>query len=345
MFWRKKQNTEEILYASVVEHAREDHFCFFLRQSVSRMLSVAGSSSKTPSSAFCLLARLFTLRCTEKQMSLMLDHVDSPYIRCIGFLYLRFAVEPTMLWSWMAPYLLDPEPLDNSTVGSFVVSLLQDSQYFNVRLARLPLPVERDLKVKCLQAQEIEKRAKDHWDNRDVMQYVSKVGAQIRALYGDEEHPIEWYNAVVEKVFPGSDPGSKPTFEVTFSEYGNTETVTLGEIDLPKKDDKAYSRRARDRGGDEFKGRKKDDLYEHVLQQERDKMTAGKGQAYYTSRPASCKSTLAVKQEGGYKERYDDSRNYSRKRSHPEQRRQQEDSSRRGGRQYEKKQKLLSRYG
>jgi pre-mRNA-splicing factor 38B len=42
--------------------------------------------TKTPSTAFCLLLRLFTLRCTEKQMHLMLDHVDSPYIRCIGFL-------------------------------------------------------------------------------------------------------------------------------------------------------------------------------------------------------------------------------------------------------------------
>ena len=32
-------------------------------------------AQKSPSTAFCLLLRLFTLRCTEKQMHLMLEHV------------------------------------------------------------------------------------------------------------------------------------------------------------------------------------------------------------------------------------------------------------------------------
>ena len=81
---------------------------------------------KSPSTAFCLLLRLFTLRCTEKQMTLMLNHVDSPYIRCIGFLYLRYAADPSTLWSWFEPYLHDEEPVQirqgkaDTTMGKYV---------------------------------------------------------------------------------------------------------------------------------------------------------------------------------------------------------------------------------
>jgi len=71
-----------------------------------------------PSNAFCLLLRLLTLRCSEKQMKLLLDHVDSPYIRGIGFLYLRFAGEPTAMWKWIEPYLYDDEPIAVAATSS-----------------------------------------------------------------------------------------------------------------------------------------------------------------------------------------------------------------------------------
>jgi pre-mRNA-splicing factor 38B len=37
----------------------------------------------------------------------MLKHPDSPYIRAVGFLYLRFVCEPKQLWSWLQPYVTD----------------------------------------------------------------------------------------------------------------------------------------------------------------------------------------------------------------------------------------------
>jgi pre-mRNA-splicing factor 38B len=41
------------------------------------------------SSAFCLLYRLYTVRLTRKQLYGLLNHQDSPYIRGLGFLYVR----------------------------------------------------------------------------------------------------------------------------------------------------------------------------------------------------------------------------------------------------------------
>lgn len=41
------------------------------------------------SSAFCLLYKLFTLKLTRKQLNGIINHCDSPYIRGIGFMYIR----------------------------------------------------------------------------------------------------------------------------------------------------------------------------------------------------------------------------------------------------------------
>jgi len=41
------------------------------------------------SSAYCLLYKLFTLRLTRKQLQGLLDHADSPFIRGLGFMYIR----------------------------------------------------------------------------------------------------------------------------------------------------------------------------------------------------------------------------------------------------------------
>ena len=179
-------------------------------------------------------------------MSLMLDHVDSPYIRCVGFLYLRYAADPSTLWSWFQPYLYDTEQVQicqgkaETTIGLYVQMLLNDLDYYGTRLPRPPVTIERQFKVKLLQAERVEERAKRHLANVAAMEYFQKSGARIQALYGDDENPITWYDAIVDRVILRDTNGEllpRPTFQVTFPEYGNTETVLLGEIDLPGSND------------------------------------------------------------------------------------------------------------
>ncbi|XP_039008715.1 pre-mRNA splicing factor SR-like 1 isoform X2 [Hibiscus syriacus] len=83
-----------------------------------------------PSTAFCLLYKFFTMKLTVKQMHGLLKHPDSPYIRAIGFLYLRYAGDPKILWTWFEPYIKDEEEFSpgssgrTTTMGVYVRDLL-----------------------------------------------------------------------------------------------------------------------------------------------------------------------------------------------------------------------------
>lgn len=177
----------------------------------------------------------------------MLCHPDSPYIRCIGFLYLRYAVEPSSLWKWFEPYLYDEEPVQvtpslNTTIGQYVRDLLTEMNYVGTLLPRLPIAIERDLKCKLLLAEKVEQRAREHMRPRlpgagaPAVEYFEE-GVRVRAMYGDEENPVTWYDAIIDRVIRRDEETgeklSRPKYVVTFPEYGNTELVTLGELDLP----------------------------------------------------------------------------------------------------------------
>jgi pre-mRNA-splicing factor 38B len=236
-------------------------------------------AAKTPSTAFCLLLRLFTIRCTENQMKLMLDHVDSPYIRCIGFLYLRYAADPGIIWKSFQPYLYDQESVKiranvnskDSTVGDFVRGLLTDLEFYGTRLPRLPVGIEKEIKVKLLLEEEIEQRAQRHLSDSKVMEYFEKIGSRVQAMYGDEENEVAWYDAVVDRVLRKDDETGlqfyRPKFIVTFPEYGNTEVVSLGEMDMPGVVDHTPVFPSGSKGGDARRGSSSDyrsyDEYRH----------------------------------------------------------------------------------
>ena len=124
---------------------------------------MAGRSSRGASSAFCLLHRLGELVPTSSQIKTMLDHRDSPYIRAVSLLYLRFVANPRTLWQWFEGYLSDGEELSPSpspgggegegeaktvTVGVFARELLLDPFYFETIFPRIPKPVADDIEAK-----------------------------------------------------------------------------------------------------------------------------------------------------------------------------------------------------
>ncbi|KAH6784560.1 PRP38 family protein [Perilla frutescens var. hirtella] len=104
-----------------------------------------------PSTAFCLLYKFFMMKLTVKQMHGLLNHPDSPYIRAIGFLYLRYAADPKTLWSWYEPFLKDDEefsPGSNgrmTTMGVYVRDLLLGQYYFDTLFPRIPVLVVRTI--------------------------------------------------------------------------------------------------------------------------------------------------------------------------------------------------------
>ena len=80
-------------------------------------------NARGPSTAFCILYRLFTLAPSvasedgesetqmldDTQIAHLLNHGDSPYIRAIGFLYLRYVCPHKKLITHLEPYFADDE--------------------------------------------------------------------------------------------------------------------------------------------------------------------------------------------------------------------------------------------
>ncbi|CAI2183395.1 8547_t:CDS:2 [Funneliformis geosporum] len=116
----------------------------------------------TASTAFCLLYKLWTLRLTVKQINGLIQHTDSPHIRALGFLYLRYVCKPVHLWDWLEEYLDDEEdvqvqggsrpvimyvsPMEN--IGKMCRQLLTDQKWLGTILPRIPVPIARDIEQK-----------------------------------------------------------------------------------------------------------------------------------------------------------------------------------------------------
>ncbi|TSY27774.1 Pre-mRNA-splicing factor 38B [Bagarius yarrelli] len=104
------------------------------------------------STAFCLLYKLFTLKLTRKQVMGLITHTDSPYIRALGFMYIRYTQPPADLIEWFEPFLDDEEELDVKagggcvmTVGEMLRSFLTKLEWFSTLFPRIPVPVQKNI--------------------------------------------------------------------------------------------------------------------------------------------------------------------------------------------------------
>ncbi|KAJ8011604.1 hypothetical protein DPEC_G00059980 [Dallia pectoralis] len=102
------------------------------------------------STAFCLLYKLFTLKMTRKQVMGLITHNDSPYIRALGFMYIRYTQPPADLVDWYDSFLDDEEELDVKagggcvmTIGEMVRSFLTKLEWFSTLFPRIPVPVQK----------------------------------------------------------------------------------------------------------------------------------------------------------------------------------------------------------
>lgn len=105
------------------------------------------------STAFNLIFRLGQLKPDPREIRMMLDHRDSPYIRAVGFLYLRYVCDPRKLWGWYKQYMHDSEEFSPSppglgesiTMGDFARDILLDQFYFETIFPRVPKTVTDEI--------------------------------------------------------------------------------------------------------------------------------------------------------------------------------------------------------
>lgn len=113
---------------------------------------VYGAGTTTvPSTLFCCLFRMFTLCLSYDELQQLLETRDWPYIRCCGFLYIRFGCAPEKLWEQLGDYCLDDQEFEPSklqpnfqvTIGEYVEALLMDERYYYTALPRIPVGVKK----------------------------------------------------------------------------------------------------------------------------------------------------------------------------------------------------------
>ncbi|WKY02159.1 hypothetical protein Q1695_015852 [Nippostrongylus brasiliensis] len=107
------------------------------------------------SSAFCLLYRFFKVRLTRKQLISMINSRVSPYIRGLGFMYIRYTQPPADLWEWFEPYLDDEEEIDPRsgggdvmTFGQIVRVMLTKLDWYGTLFPRIPVPIQKEIDEK-----------------------------------------------------------------------------------------------------------------------------------------------------------------------------------------------------
>jgi len=106
------------------------------------------------SSTFCLLFKLFTLKLTQKQVYALINHTDSPYIRALGFMFIRYCQHPNTYWEWFEPYLEDDEEVDpkagggcTMTLGQMVRSFLLKPDWYGTLFPRIPVPIFKEIEA------------------------------------------------------------------------------------------------------------------------------------------------------------------------------------------------------
>lgn len=115
------------------------------------------SDAGIPSMCFILLYKLHCLKPSAQQINKLINHGDSPYIRVMGFLFLRYCCDPKKMWDWFENYFEDEEEFHlrgeksdkhPTTIGHWLRSLLTDLDYHDTMLPRIPVPIMRDYKSK-----------------------------------------------------------------------------------------------------------------------------------------------------------------------------------------------------
>jgi len=111
------------------------------------------SAGGVVSSSYCLMYKLYTLKVTKKQVYALLEHCDSPYIRGVGFLFLRYTLPPQLMWDWFEPYLDDEEEIDIKagggkpmTIGEMCRLMLTRLEWFDTRFPRIAVQYEKQIR-------------------------------------------------------------------------------------------------------------------------------------------------------------------------------------------------------
>lgn len=262
------------------------------------------NSSTTPSAIFCCLYRLFTMGIDGRQLKRLIDNTDNPYVRCAGFLFIRFGLAPDKLWQWLGEYVLDDEELRPAkdsewftTIGEFVEGLLSQDKYYSTVLPRLPMSTKRQLEAKLAPIIQYRKRTKANLDLLDVYRLEH---VKIEAIsHGD------WISGTTLELVDEHPSRLKVRVRL---EDSTEEIIHIGKVILTDKrysnyagDSKNKRDRSRSRDRTDWardKGRTDKELVDELRNKDREKAVCSSGKEY-ARKPVGYKAACALPREQG----------------------------------------------
>lgn len=252
-----------------------------------------------------------------RMLKKLIDNRDSPFIRCTGFLFIRFGLPHTQLWEWLEEYVLDdeeflpsPDAPGRITVGEFIESLLTSEKYYDsVLLPRLPLGAKRKLEELLAPIDQYRRRTRA---NKDLLDLYRNHSLRVEAISnGDwlEGRSLELVDDVPSRI--------KVRVRL---EDRSEENVHLGKVIL-RESASEYGSRGRGGGRDRSRSREKNqgkdwnswnnssqdltrsrgrsdaELISEMRERDRDKaVTSGKD---YARKPVGYKAACALPREQG----------------------------------------------
>uniref|UniRef100_A0A7S3U5X5 Pre-mRNA-splicing factor 38 n=1 Tax=Strombidinopsis acuminata TaxID=141414 RepID=A0A7S3U5X5_9SPIT len=267
------------------------------------------NSGTLPSALFCCLYRFFTLSLDSRQLQRLIDSQESPYIRCAGFLYVRYGLPHDQLLPWLGEYVLDDEDFKPSpdsewktTIGEYVEGLIAQDKYFNTVLPRLPMVTRRHVEERLAPLSQNRKRMQA---NKAIIDTFRDPGVKIEGSIGGE-----WVKGSVIEL--DEELPTRPKVRVRL-EDGSEEYVHLGKVILSDRSAARGRSRSRGRGGGRGrsrsrsggrtnwsfdKGRSDKELLDEMRSKEREKAVCSTGKDY-ARKPVGYKAACALPREQG----------------------------------------------
>lgn len=191
--------------------------------------------SNLPSSGYCLLYKLFCMKVTIAQMKSMLARKQNPFVRGLGFLFLRYATPSASLWSWFEPHIEDDQPVcpdggplkKTEPICNYLQGILTEMKYYGTNFPRIPAKIEQDIKINYLAIETKKQARRERAKKNERLRKYFTPGTRVKAEWSEDK---VWYPAVIDELLQSG------SFVVTFTEYGNQDEVEIGSIQLVDED-------------------------------------------------------------------------------------------------------------
>ncbi|XP_075227264.1 pre-mRNA-splicing factor 38B isoform X2 [Lycorma delicatula] len=230
------------------------------------------------STAYCLLYKLFTLKLTRKQVNGLITHPDSPYIRALGFMYIRYTQPPADLWDWYDEYLEDPEELDVKagggqvmTIGNILKNFLCKLEWFSTLFPRIPVPIQ----------QKLEKKMNERFPPYAATRKPTQSGSHTRhipdseAHFGEAEKASRIRSGLSERRYSKDRDSDRRGYTPEKRGYSDRDYSREREKDYSRDKEGTYSKDwKRDRDRSDVKYRSKDRDWDYNRDKERDKRSS-----------------------------------------------------------------------